>query len=141
MLVRSRRADRALLCSTAPQSASGSIEFNELDPKLAFFCGLRSVFSSSVVTSRHPDVLIGSAVGPSRSSGTRAALFSQVGLDWQLGGGFAVDSSSGSIASMDNSSQVAQLLQATTDGLNAALSVLTQSRQTLLATPPPRRGA
>jgi hypothetical protein len=30
---------------------SGSIEFNELDPKLeAFFCGLRSVFSSSVVT-------------------------------------------------------------------------------------------
>jgi hypothetical protein len=81
---------------------------------------LRSVFSSSVVTSRQPDVLIGSAVGPSRSSGTRAALFSQVGLDWQLGGGFAVDSSSGSTASMDNSSQVAQLLQATTDGLNVA---------------------
>jgi hypothetical protein len=29
---------------------------------------------------------------------TGAALFSQVGLDWQLGGGFAVDSPSGSIA-------------------------------------------
>jgi len=60
---------------------------------------------------------------------TEAALFSQVGLDWQLGGGFAVDSPSGSIASMGNSSQVAQLLKAmagfggssgAADGLNAA---------------------
>ena len=62
---------------------------------------------------------------------TEAALFSQVGLDWQLGGGFAVDSPSGSIASMGNSSQVAQLVQAmagfggssgAVDGLNACPS-------------------
>jgi hypothetical protein len=52
---------------------------------------------------------------------TGAALFSQVELDWQLDGGFAVDSPSGSI--------VAQLVQAmagfggsrgAADGLNAA---------------------
>jgi len=49
-------------------------------------------------------------------------------LDWQLRGGFAVASPSGSIASRGNSSQVAQLLQAmagfggssgAADGLNA----------------------
>jgi hypothetical protein len=52
---------------------------------------------------------------------TGAALFSQLELDWQLGGGFAVNSPSGSI--------VAQLVQAmagfggsrgAADGLNAA---------------------
>jgi len=70
-------------------------------------------------------------------------------LDWQLGGGFAVDSPSGSIASMGNSSQVAQLVQAmagfggssgAVDGLNAAPLGTYTSQQTLLTTPPPRRG-
>jgi hypothetical protein len=42
---------------------------------------------------------------------TSAASLGTVGLDWQLGG-FAVDPPTGSAASMGNSSQVAQLVQA-----------------------------
>jgi hypothetical protein len=67
-----------------------------------------------------------------------------VGLDWQLGG-FAVDPPTGSAASMGNSSQVAQLVQAmagfggssgAAESLNTVAVGADTSQQPLLTTPP-----
>jgi hypothetical protein len=75
---------------------------------------------------------------------TSAASLGAVGLDWQLGG-FAVDPPTASPASIDDSSQVAQLVQAmasfgggsdAADGLNTAALAADTSQQTLLTTPP-----
>jgi Ca2+-binding RTX toxin-like protein len=72
-----------------------------------------------------------------------AALLGVVGLDWQLGG-FAVDPPTGSAASMGNSSQVAQLVQAmagfggssgAAESLNTAILGADTSQQPLLTTP------
>jgi Ca2+-binding RTX toxin-like protein len=74
---------------------------------------------------------------------TGAALLGTVGLDWQLGG-FAVDPPTGSAASMGNSSQVAQLVQAmagfggrsgAAESLNTAILGADTSQQPLLTTP------
>ncbi len=74
---------------------------------------------------------------------TGAALLGTVGLDWQLGG-FAVDPPTGSAASMGNSNQVAQLVQAmagfggssgAAESLNTAILGADTSQQPLLTTP------
>jgi hypothetical protein len=73
---------------------------------------------------------------------TGAALLGTVGLDWQLGG-FAVDPPTGSAASMDNSGQVAPLVQAmagfggsaAAESLNAVPLGAETSQQPLLTTP------
>jgi probable HAF family extracellular repeat protein len=72
---------------------------------------------------------------------TSAAALGAVGLDWQLGG-FAVDPPTASPASMADSSQVAQLVQAMAgfggggadDGLNAVAFGTDTSQQTFLTT-------
>jgi hypothetical protein len=74
---------------------------------------------------------------------TSAASLGQVGMDWQLGG-FAVDPPTASSASMGDSSQVSQLVQAMAGfggGSGAAetldIAALSDtSQQTLLTTPP-----
>jgi probable HAF family extracellular repeat protein len=76
---------------------------------------------------------------------TSAASLGAVGLDWQLGG-FAVDPPTASSASMADSSQAAQLVQAMAgfdgggsggadDGLNAAAFGTDTLQQTFLTTP------
>jgi hypothetical protein len=74
---------------------------------------------------------------------TSAASLGAVGLDWQLGG-FAVDPPTASSASIGDSSQVAQLVQAmagfggsssAADGLNIAALGPDTSQQTFLTTP------
>jgi hypothetical protein len=76
---------------------------------------------------------------------TSAAGLGAVGLDWQLGG-FAVDPPTASPASMGDSSQAAQLVQAMAgfgggsgagDGLNTAALRADTSPQPLLTTPQP----
>jgi hypothetical protein len=76
---------------------------------------------------------------------TAAASLGAVGLDWQLGG-FAVDPPTASSASMGDSSQIAQLVQAmagfggssgAADGLNTAAVAADPSEQSLLTTPQP----
>jgi hypothetical protein len=71
------------------------------------------------------------------------ATLGQVGLDWQLGG-FAANSPTASNASMGNSNQVAQLVQAmagfsssggAAEGLNTAPLGSDTSQQPLLTTP------
>jgi hypothetical protein len=72
---------------------------------------------------------------------TSAASLGAVGLDWQLGG-FAVDPPTASPASMADSSQVTQLVQAMAgfggggadDGLNAVAFGTDTSQQTFLTT-------
>jgi hypothetical protein len=75
---------------------------------------------------------------------TSAASLGAVGLDWQLGG-FAVDPPTASPASMGDSGQAAQLVQAmagfgggsgAADGLNAATLGTDTLQQTLLTMPP-----
>jgi hypothetical protein len=74
---------------------------------------------------------------------TGAALLGTVGLDWQLGG-FAVNPPTASSASMGDSSQAAQLVQAmagfgggssATDNLNTVVLGADTSQQPLLTTP------
>src|SRR5262249_22004176 len=73
---------------------------------------------------------------------TTAANLGQVGLDWQVGG-IAIDPPTGSAASMDNSSEAAQLVQAmagfggggAADILNAVALGADTSQQSLLTTP------
>jgi len=73
---------------------------------------------------------------------TGAAPLGSVGLDWQLGG-FAVDPPTGSSASMGDSSDVTQLVQAMAgfgdgesgDGVDIIPLGADTSQQTLLTTP------
>ena len=74
---------------------------------------------------------------------TGAALLGTVGLDWQLGG-FAANALTASNASMGDSSQVAQLVQAmasfgsgsgAADGLNVTALGADASQQALLTAP------
>jgi hypothetical protein len=73
---------------------------------------------------------------------TGAALLGTVGLDWQLGG-FAVDPPTASTASIGDSSQVAQLVQAmagvggggAAESLNTVALGAETSQQPLLTTP------
>jgi hypothetical protein len=76
---------------------------------------------------------------------TSAASLGAVGLDWQLGG-FAVDPPTASSASMGDTSEVAQLVQAmagfgggsgAADGLDIAALDADASQQSLLTTQQP----
>jgi hypothetical protein len=74
---------------------------------------------------------------------TAAALLGPVGLDWQLGG-FALDPPTASTASIGNSSQVTQLVQAmagfdggsgAADSMDTAVPAPDTSQQSFLTTP------